>query len=186
MGRLAKHVAVLGLGLVALTANHAAAQRPDTTRSVVDTVGPRAERQPPLSPRRAFAYSLVLPGYAQSRLNRSRAGTLFTAFEAVALVMVRQSAADIREARRNVADSIVVSFVDANGNPGIKYQRTPFSHSLIRSRRSHLEDWTAVLIANHLFAAADAYVASLLWDLPAEIGLRPDNRSVSLAFNVRW
>ena len=185
MGRIARQTALLGLGLVAFVASQANAQRPDTTRSILDTVGPRPERQPPLSPRRAFAYSLLLPGYAQSRLNRSRAGTLFTAFEAVALIMVRQSAADIREARRNVADSIIVSFVDASGNPGVKYQRTPFSNSLIRSRRSHLEDWTAVLIANHLFAAADAYVASLLWDLPAEIGLRPDARSVSLAVNVR-
>ena len=158
----------------------------DTSRSNVDTVGPRPERNPPISARRAFLYSLVVPGYAQSRLDRSRAGTLFMAFETTALVMLRQSAADVREARRNAADSIIVSYVSAAGDTATKWQRTPFPTSLIRSRRSHVEDWTAILIANHLFAAVDAYVAALLWDLPAEIALRAEPRSASLALSFRW
>jgi hypothetical protein len=158
----------------------------DTTTTTVDTAGPKPERQPPISPRRAFLYSLVLPGYAQSVLGRGRAGTLQLSFEAVALVMLRQSAADVREARRNVADSIPVSFVDATGAPKIRYERTPFPTSLIKSRRAHLEDWIAVLIANHLFAAADGYVAALLWDLPSEIALRATPRSAELALRVSW
>jgi hypothetical protein len=54
------------------------AQQPtrDTTRVAVDTAGPRPELRPPISPRRAFTYSLFLPGYAQSVLGRGRAGTL--------------------------------------------------------------------------------------------------------------
>jgi hypothetical protein len=107
-------------------------------------------------------------------------------FEAVSIVMIRLSATDIREARRNVADSIPVSFVDANGAPNIRYERTSFPTSLIKSRRAHLEDWIAVLIANHLFAAADGYVAALLWDLPSEVALRATPRSVGLAFRVSW
>lgn len=162
------------------------AQRADTTRATVDTSGPRPERRPPISARRAFLYSLAVPGYAQSVLDRGRVGTVFMAFEAAAFVMIRQSAADIREARRNVADSVIVSFVDASGAPKITYQRTPFSTSLIRSRRSHLEDWSAVLLANHLFAAADAYVAALLWDLPAEISIRAAPRSARLALRLHW
>ena len=142
--------------------------------------------QPPLSPRRAFAYSLLLPGYAQSILGRGKAGTLQVTFEAVALVMIRQSASDVREARRMVADSIPVSFVDATGTRKTRYEKTSFPTSLIRSRRAHLEDWIAVLLANHLFAAADGYVAALLWDLPTEIALRAAPRSTELAFRVYW
>ena len=176
---------LLGCALV-LGSQPLLAQRPDTASAAVDTAGPKPEARPPLSPRRAFLYSLLVPGYAQSVLGRSRAGTVELAFEAVALVMIRQSAADIREARRNAIDSIPVSFVDANGASRITFERTPFPKSLIKSRRSHLEDWIAVLIANHLFSAADGYVASLLWDLPSEMALRATPQSAELAFRVYW
>ena len=172
--------------VMALSSQPLRAQRPDSTTATVDTAGPKPERQPPISPRRAFLYSLLVPGYAQSVLGRNRAGTLEMSFEAVALVMLRQSAMDIREARRSVADSIPVSFVDATGAPTIRYERTPFPTSLIKSRRAHLEDWIAVLIANHLFAAADGYVAALLWDLPSEVALRATPRSAELALRVSW
>jgi hypothetical protein len=163
------------------------AQRPaDTSRVAADTSGPKPERQPPLSPRRAFTYSLVLPGYAQSILGRGRAGTLLVAFESAALIMVRISAADVREARRNVVDSVPVSFVDANGNPEVRYERTAFSRDLIRSRRAHFEDWVAVLMANHLFSALDAYVAALLWDLPAEVSVRGSPRATEVALRLYW
>jgi hypothetical protein len=171
---------------MALSSQPLRAQRPDSATATVDTAGPKPERQPPISPRRAFLYSLLVPGYAQSVLGRNRAGTLEMSFEAVALVMLRQSAMDIREARRNVADSIPVSFVDGTGAPKIRYERTPFPTSLIKSRRAHLEDWIAVLIANHLFAAADGYVAALLWDLPSEVALRATPGSAQLALRVSW
>jgi len=130
----------------------------------------------------------MLPGYAQSVLGRGRAGTLQVAFEGFALIMIRQSAADLREARRNVADSIPVSYVDENGTPRTLYERTAFPSSLIKSRRAHLEDWIAVLIANHLFSAADAYVASLLWDLPTEVSLGggASPTSAQVALRVYW
>jgi len=107
-------------------------------------------------------------------------------FEAVALVMIGQSASDVREARRNKADSIPVSFVNAAGGPLIIFKRTPFPSTLVNSRRAHLEDWIAVLIANHLFSAADGYVAALLWDLPQEVSLRASPRSAELAIRVSW
>jgi hypothetical protein len=163
----------------------AAAQTPDTT-SVVDTAGPRPERKPPISPRRAFLSSLIVPGYAQSILGRGKTGTLLVGFEAVALVMIRESAADVRNARRFQADSVPVSFVDENGVPRVRYETTPFTSGLVRTRREHLEDWIAVLIANHLFAGIDAYVAALLWDLPTEIAVRGSPSSATLAFKVSW
>jgi hypothetical protein len=171
---------------IVLAASPALAQQPRDSARASDTTGAKPELQPPLSPRRAFTYSLLLPGYAQSILGRGRAGTFQMAFEAVALVMIRQSAADIREAKRAVADSIPVSFVDATGAVKARFERTAFPTSLIRSRRSHLEDWIAVLIANHLFSAADGYVAALLWDLPTEIAVSAAPHAAELAVRVYW
>ena len=164
----------------------AQAQQPVDTVVRADTTGPRPELRPPLSPRRAFLYSLLMPGYAQSVLGRHRAGTLQLVFEAAAIVMIRQSAADVREARRNLADSIVVSFVNENGQPEITRRPSPFSASLLRSRRSHLEDWIAVLLANHLFSAADAYVASLLWDLPVEVQADARRGETRVGLRLGW
>ena len=158
---------------------------PDTTAGVV-TAGPRPELRAPLSPRRAFLYSLLLPGYSQSVLGRHRAGALQLAFEAASIIMIRQSAADVREARRMEADSITISFVDDAGLPQLRRVPTPFTASLVRSRRTHLQDWIAVLLANHLFSAADGYVASLLWDLPAEVSVSATDRSTNFGFRVRW
>jgi hypothetical protein len=108
------------------------------------------------------------------------------AFEAVSLTMIRISAADVREARRALADSIPISFVDAEGQPALRFERTPFSSSLLRSRRSRLEDWIAVLMANHLFSAADGYVSALLWDLPAEVAVTATSQATVLALRIGW
>lgn len=161
------------------------AQQPDTTRDI-DTVAVVAERKPPLSPPRAFLYSLAIPGYSQSVLGRHRAGALQVAFEAVAIVMVRMSAADLREARRNLADSVIVSFVDADGDPAIVKVRGPWTSELVRARRAHVEDWIAIWAANHLFSALDAFVAAHLWDLPAEVALTATPRSTGLALKLHW
>ena len=161
---------------------------PSTRPAVGDTVQSSAELQPPLSPRRAFLYSLAVPGYAQSVLGRGRTGTLLMAFEALSLVMIREMHANVREARRFAADSVIVSYVNPDGTAGVRYERTTFPTSLVRSRRDQAEDWIAVLIANHLFAAADAYVAALLWDLPAEMAVQasPRRGGAQLELRLRW
>ena len=176
---------LLGMTAVVASTAPARAQQRDTVPVAVS--GPRPELRPPISPRRAFLYSLIAPGYSQSVLGRHRAGALQLTFEAVALTMIRISAADVREARRMVADSVIVSYVDENGNPAVRFQRTNFPSSLVRSRQAHLEDWIAVLLANHLFSAADGYVAALLWDLPAEVAVRPGaSGTTQLGLRVRW
>jgi hypothetical protein len=182
---------LLGTTVLAATSSSAPAQQRDTSRTrdtvrVVDTVGPRPELKPPLSPRRAFLYSLAVPGYAQSVLGRNKAGALELAFEAASLIMIRISAADVREARRAVIDSIPVSFVNGEGQQEVRYEPTPFTSALLRSRRARLEDWIAVLIANHLFSAADAYVSALLWDLPAEVSIGGTPRRTTFGLRLGW
>jgi hypothetical protein len=169
---------------LAIVPAHLRAQAPDTT--AVDTAGPRPELKPPISPRRAFLYSLMLPGYAQSILGRGKTGTLLVAFESVAIVMLRESALNARDARRFLNDSVVVSYVDINGSPSVRYEPTRFTQQLLDKRREQVEDWIAVLIGNHLFAAADAYVAALLWDLPTEVAIRGTPRRASFAMRISW
>src|SRR3954471_2061878 len=109
----------------------AGAQQSDTSATarhrdstIADTLGPRPEHRPPISPRRAFLYSLALPGYSQSILGRYKTGTLLAAFEATAILMRYQMSLDLREAQRFASDSFPVSFMDKSGNPLVTYQRT--------------------------------------------------------------
>ncbi|MGA9836723.1 MAG: hypothetical protein WBQ26_05360 [Gemmatimonadaceae bacterium] len=142
----------------------------DTNHSTDTTRGPQPELPPPLSPGRSFAYSFLFPGYAQTVLGRPKAAALFLAFEALAVTMLHQAQFDLRQARNAGADSTVETWWDpATGQTGPVFARSPYDSTLVRSRRAHVEDWVAAIIANHLFAGIDAYVAANLWDVPAEL-----------------
>jgi hypothetical protein len=117
-------------------------------------------------------------------LGRPTAGAIFVLSEAIALGMLRESKADLNEARALRTDSLVVVGVDANGVP-IK-SPSPYTDELIDVRRGHVEDWVAFIIANHLFAAADAYVGAHLWDLPSQISLRQTREGTVLAARLTW
>ena len=102
--------------------------------------------------------------------------------------MVRESAADLREARRLQDDSVALRFVDpATGQADTLYGGPRYPSALVRSRRAHLEDWIAALVANHIIAAADAFVAAHLWDVGVEVGYEPfDTRATRVALRFRW
>jgi hypothetical protein len=168
-------------------ASRAAAQRADSARAgarvpTVDTTV-RVIPKPPLSPRRAFLYSLALPGYGQSILGRPTAGAIFVIAEAIGIAMLRESNAELREARRLRSDSTYVIGYE-NGNPITA--RSPYNDDLINLRRAHREDWVAAIIANHFFAGADAYVAAHLWDLPAQVAVKQTERGTVVAARLRW
>lgn len=170
------------------------AQRADNARAPAPAPAPapgtprdslRVAPAPPLTPRRAFLYSLALPGYAQSRLARPTAGALFVLTESIALAMLRESAADLREARRFRTDSTIFLGTDPITGERVT-RRSPYSDNLIDVRRGHVEDWLAFLLANHLFAAADAYVAANLWDLPSQISVRGGPHGPVVSARFRW
>jgi hypothetical protein len=162
--------ALLAIALIAGDrVSSAAAQvaRTDTVqRAAADSL------KPPISPRRAFFYSFLVPGYGQSILGRHKAATTFLLIEAVGVSMIRESAADAHEARRMSTDSLVVSWVDAAGNLRKTVTPPPFSSKEVQTRDAHVEDWVAVVVANHLLSGADAFVASHLWDVPARLAVR--------------
>jgi hypothetical protein len=174
-----------GVALCALAlsfdAGLAKAQRPDSARARATEV------RAPLSPRRAFLTSLVLPGSAQSILGRPNAAAFFVLFEAIALLMVRETATELRQARRLQDDSVAIFFVNpTTGDPDTTYRAARYPSALVRARRAHLEDWIAALVANHIIAGADAFVAAHLWDVPVRVGFRVTPSGALLAARYRW
>jgi hypothetical protein len=160
---------------VPLAPRAALAQVPDTTRGPRPTptvVLPGANARPPLTPRRAFFYSLLAPGSAQSILDRPTAGSIFVSVEAGALVMIAKSRNDLRAARALARDSVASAITVTNGDTVITRrpaQGADRARSRIAPRRAFVEDWITILIVNHFLAGADAYVAANLWDVPADV-----------------
>ena len=204
-------VALVLVGVVAMSPVIAGAQtRPrsggrDSVAGAVDSVtrapvsGAPASRAPvrrqstlsrgrtPLTPRRAFVYSAILPGLGQSRLDRGTAGALFASAELAAVVMVRRSVADLREARRFRTDSLPAEFTVVDGKltrRGVVASR--YTADLERTRRLHVEDWLAAIAFTHLFAGADAFVAAQLWDMPVQLSALPTNTGAALVATVRF
>jgi hypothetical protein len=168
-------------------ARSSVAQRVDSVRI---TNLPSAEQldslRAPITPRRAFFYSFLVPGYSQSVLKRHKAATLFMLVEAISIGMIRESAADVHEARRIANDSVIVSYVDASGNAARAVGPPRFNDAYIRTREAHVEDWVALLVANHLFAGADAYVGASLWDVPVRLGLRLNPHGTIVMASIKW
>lgn len=145
--------------------------------------------RPPLSPGRAFLMSALFPGLAQSRLEKATSGAFFAGIEMAAIAMLRRSANDVREVRRQGTDTIPGNFSVAPGTGAL----TPsgalpprFEASMERSRKLHVEDWTAALVFNHLIAGADAFVAAQLWDVPTQVTMVPTANGLALVATLRW
>jgi hypothetical protein len=166
-----------------LDGTRAGVSRPDSARRAVAAVPRDSVARPPITPRRAFLLSLALPGAGQARLDRAYAGGLFMLVEIASLSLVHRAAEDLRIARAFRDDSMPAAFAvdpvtgivarDTLGAPIVtSWERSRYTDAWVRTRRLHLEDWMALLIFNHLFAGADAFVAAQLWDLPAMVGLQ--------------
>jgi hypothetical protein len=137
----------------------------------------------PITARRAFLYSALVPGMGQAALDRRYTGAVFFLIEAMSWALLRRSADDERIAKAFLGDSVPQTYAidpatglaqrDASGNPVVAtWGQTRYTEQLVRARALHVEDWVAVILFNHLFAGADAYVAANLWDFPQHIGLR--------------
>ena len=168
-------------------------------RPARDTLGP------PISPRRAFLYSLLLPGLGQARLQRPSAGGLYVGFEMVAITMLSKSRYDLAVAKRRAREVTIGSWaVDGTGRPVFDSLGRPVPkdtvpnrygttgtdqlRSRLKARRLHYEDWVTMLAFTHLFAGADAFVSAHLWDLPRQVELRrlpSGSRGIGLRVPIR-
>ncbi len=177
------------------------AQRRDSTKVRTDSVSTpvpvsplvtsptqRGRFTPPLTPRRAFLYSLALPGLGQARLDRGISGALFASIELAALTMVQRTRANVREAQVFRSDSLPAEFTV--GPDGVRQPTgtvpARFEPDLLLARRLHVEDWLAVIAFNHLFGAADAFVAAQLWDVPVRLSAYPQRSGAALVVSVRF
>ncbi len=214
----------LGMFVLSLCSLQLSAQQADSAKSAVrprtdstlarPRVTPtrrpvvRDSLSPPVSPGKAFLFSLALPGLGQSKLNRPTAGAVYFTAEAVWLTMLAKSANDLRIAKAFANEVVVSSYaVDpTTGKPlivGGKYvvkdtlrstYADPVSkandgaqqRSRIKARKLHLEDWIAMLAFNHLFSGADAFVSAHLWDLPAQVDMRALPRGTGIGVTFRF
>jgi hypothetical protein len=136
----------------------------DTPRTRADSValgggrGDSVRPRPPITPGGAFLRSLIIPGWGQARLNRNFTAGIFVAFEGIAATMVWKSTWQL-------------NFAKARG----KY---------VKSHTQEQQDWIVLLVFNHFFAGAEAFVSANLWDFPVGLEARvlPDG---STGFGVR-
>ena len=125
---------------------------PDTGARGADTVpvrrtqGDSVRPRPPITPTGAFLRSLILPGWGQARLQRNVTGGLFLLWEGVCATMVWKAQWQLEYARAR--------------------QKFVASHTQER------EDWLTLLVFNHLFAAAEAFVSANLYDFPKALKVR--------------
>jgi hypothetical protein len=163
--------------------------------SAIQAQAPRPK--PPISPGRAFLLSAAVPGLAQARLDRST-GVLFAVAEAIGAAMYAKSLSELRVARAFARDSTPAAYViDAQTGQAARdtitgalrvaeWMTSRYTQDRIRARRTHAEDWLAVIVFNHLFAGVDAFVAAHLWDLPTQIEFRAGPRVGVISARVRW
>lgn len=166
--------------------------RPDRTLQAPDST------KPPISTKRAFLSSLILPGYGQNRLDRPYAAMLFSTLEVFSLGMAAKAAHDLRDVKSASKDSVVSTYkidpltglatLDPKTHLPVPatYLKSRYDSDRVKARRVHYEDWIAALFFNHLFAAADAYVAANLWDFHANVAAAATPSSARIGATITW
>lgn len=189
-------IALLAVVVMApFTATVRAQGAPPAATQPTAPVPPRPK--PPISPTRAFFSSALVPGMAQARLNRST-GILFVTFEAISLTMYAKSRHDLELARRFARDSTPLAYtIDPvtglpqldpdTGEPRVaRWSSGKYTRGRINARKTHVEDWVAALVFNHLFAGIDAFVAAQLWELPGQVQFRASPQGLAVQGGIRW
>jgi len=135
-------------------------QRPDPA----DTIPvPPFRFEPPVSPLGAFGLSALLPGWGQAIMGRRGPGVVFVFWEGLTLTMTVKSLRQLR-------------YQEKIGVP----------EDSLDNKRAEFQDWLVLLLFNHLFAGAEAFVSAHLWDFPADLGAKPlPGGSLGLGVTVR-
>ena len=94
--------------------------------------------------------------------------------------MLIQSKAQLKAAQRVAWDTAFPP-----NYPNEPAQANPLQQTL-GSRQQAVEDWTVLIIFNHLLSAADAFVAAHLWNVPIEINGSPSHRQATVSAHIKW
>jgi len=157
---------------------------------------PVPECRIPLSPRAALVRSMLVPGLGQKDLDRPKAAAFFATIEVGAIGMAIKSKHDLGVAKAARRDTTVETLLDASGKPVIdpatglpKTFGKPKNQNLadrLRARRTHLEDWIAGIVFNHLFSGADAWVAAQVADFNSNVTVSAVGREVQVSARIAW
>jgi hypothetical protein len=107
----------------------------------------------------AMARSLLLPGWGQAVLGRRVTGAAFVFWEGITLTMTLKSSHQLRFYRRIGSEKV-------------------------ESKKQEVQDWIVLLVFNHLFAGAEAFVAAQLWDFPGAAEIRPMPGGIGVGLRV--
>jgi len=120
------------------------------TAQVRDTVKAHASAKR-VKPVDALFQSLFIPGWGQASAGRNVAGAAFVVWEGVTIMMLTRA---VQER----------DYMRESGSANVD------------SKSQQVQDWVVLLVFNHLFAAAEAFVAAHLQDFPKELKLRAGPR----------
>jgi hypothetical protein len=131
----------------------------------------------------------------QMKLDRKKAATIFIVGEVGTVAMSVKSWSDLDKAKK-ARDSVATPVLDDQGQPVIdslthepKVTYAPRNKNIgdrVRARRTHLEDWLAAVIFNHLFSGADAFVAANLADFNANVQADYTDKRVRVLARIAW
>lgn len=213
-------VVVAALGALGAVPPELPAQIADTSQTPVDSVVITPEAEPaivpaddtvvlPISPRAAFARSLVIPGWGQAAFDAHTRGGIYFAGWAANWFMIFRNQVRLNEARDRFgqrAAQIEAGLISGSENPdsmravldrdptilqaAIRADEGPGNtgnnlRKLVRAREQQREDWIAWAIFWVLASGVDAYVTAHLYDMPATIDVQQHaDRSVSVGLDV--
>lgn len=125
-------------------------------RATGDTIVVAVDTTHRMSPLGATWRSLLVPGWGQAATGRPVTGAALVLWEGVTFYMWQKA-----ERERDYLVDIGASHVSA------------------KDRES--EDWLVLLVFNHLFAAAEAYVSGHLQDFPGDLKLQLTPRRIGVS-----
>ena len=144
---------LLAVFLTVQPSNRLTAQTPDTTSART----PSAPAPKLIKPVSALWRSLLIPGWGQACTGRNFTGAAFVVWEGVAVMMTVRAVQEKHYMERT-----------GSANVDLKGQQ--------------IQDWAVLWAFNHLFSAAEAYVAAHLLDFPRELKLRAVPRGIGVSF----
>ena len=131
-----------------------AAQVPDTAQGIPPSTADSLRRIKPIS---AFWRSLLIPGWGQAVTHRWVTGAAFVVWEGTCIMMMKKAQGELDHIR-------AVGATHATG------------------KRQEKEDWLTLLVFNHLFSGAEAFVSAHLQDFPEDLRVRVSPRGFSVSF----
>jgi hypothetical protein len=116
-----------------------------------------ADSVPRIGAGAAFWRSLLIPGWGQAATGRWVTGATFTAWEGVCIMMTVKTKGEVKH-----------------------IQAVGAAH--VTTKKQEVQDWAVLLIFNHLFAGAEAFVSAHLQDFPRDLRIRAAPRGLMVSF----